>query len=259
MASPKPNPQQVRDEATVLLLRSLFHGKFCPDEKVEDDAKGLVLPTYFCGWLDHNMPLMDPATECEAAGVGTDVWEFVRSVLDSGVAVERFAKIWYVVCLGHRPTPKHALEKIVLNMVLHWSDGVIIPIQVFVSAVMLEEGQKFNDGVVASIVSKNCLAFTQAVVTQGLDGMHDGGKNYRGDTPEDPFEVMMGLLIKLGIPKVRPELQKPVEDYMRLAQGMIRPVIPPEVMAALEAKKRQWQAQRRRQGQIDQVRGGWDS
>lgn len=244
-------PQSDRDEKVVKLLGYLFHGPYVEEMKIPQGKKGFVLPAHFCGWLDSRMRLMDGSDVSEKAGVERDVWDFAVEMLASGLAPERIYQVWYNIALGDRPVPRHNLEKINLVMLLTWDDGTIMPVQVFVTREMLEDGKKFTDGLVASIMSKNSVIMPNAVAEDGLDGLHDKGTNYRGTTAEDPFDVFMGLLVKF-IPQLRPEFQKPVTDYKLLAQGIIRPLLPPEVRAQLEARKRRWQSGGR-------PVGGWDA
>jgi hypothetical protein len=252
LTDPGRGPQQARDESVVKLLAHVFHGRFVRDANVPQAQKGHVAPAYFCGWLDEHASEFDPEEVCREAGVDVEIWQFVRQMLESGMAPERLSQVWYAIVLSDRPLPKYPLDRINLVMLLTWADGSVMPVQVVVSREMMDQGPGFNDGLVASIVSKNVVAFRDAIVDDGLDGLHDKPTtvNYRGSTPEDPFDVFMGLLVKF-IPQLRPELQKPVRDYKLLAQGIIRPVLPPAVMQALEAKKRQWQNKGR-------AAGGWD-
>ena len=252
MAAP-PNPQQERDEHTVKLLKYLFHEKFVPEEKIAPANAGFVMPLYFFGWLDKHMALMNGEEICAALEISYDIWVFVREVVESGTAIERMHQVWYNVSLGNRPQAKHKLEKMNLVMLLTWADGTILPVQVFVSQEMLSDGLSFTDGHIASLIAKNSQQFTQAVIQDGLDGLHDRGKNYRGATQEDPFEVCMGLLISpIKYNTLREDLKPCVEMYARLLQGIVRPVLPPEIKAAIEAQKRQ-------AGNPGKALGGWDA
>lgn len=245
------NPQQDRDEQTVKLLQHMFHDMFCEDEEIPDEKKGFVMPAYFFGWLDKQMNLSNPDEICQAAGVDRAIWDFIGDLISSNLAPERIAQVWYAIVLGRRPEPKHRLRSVNLVMLLTYEDGHVHPGQIFITQEMLEGSARFTDGIVASQVAKNCNSFVQTIVEHGLDNLHDNSRDYRGCTPEDPYEVLMGGILKLVLPQVRAELKDPVEWYMRLAQGIIRPVIPPELRAAIEARKREFL-------KPGKAHGGWD-
>jgi hypothetical protein len=246
------DPQELRDMQTVVLLRYLFT-KMCKDERIPTEKRGLIVPAYFFGWIDRTMNLLNflnVGDECAAAKVSVEIWDFVREVLGTGLAVERFGPLWYSICLSTRPALRHRLQKIMLNCVLTWEDGRISPIQIYIDRAMMEEGKDFSDGLVADLINTRIRAIVHIVAERGLDQLHQESDDYRGMTPEDPFEVMMGMLLKIfdkrsahlaSIPCVRDDLQDPVMKYVRLAQGIIRPVIPPKVQAQLNERKHQWQ------------------
>ena len=236
-------PQQDRDEQIVLLMQYLYHERFVKEENVPEDKVGFVMPAYFFGWLDKHMNLMNGEEICAAVGVPVEIWTFIKDLVDSGCAVERLHQVWFTIALGMRPQPKTKLERVHLLMLMTWADGTIYPVQVFATQDMLD-GPGFNDGLVAAIVAKNTQSFTESIIEHGLDGLHARGKNYRGGTPEDPFDVVMDLMLKHLIPNVRPDLRRLCEDYVRPFQGIVRPVLPPEVRAALDYRKQQFREER---------------
>jgi hypothetical protein len=246
------HPQQQRDEGAVKLMRHMFHDRFCQEENVEAKKKGFVAPVYFFGWLDKWMGMLDAGEICEHVGVDRAIWDFVKEVLDGGMAIERFNQVWYNIVLGDRAEPKHKLATANFVMLLTWEDGTRMPIQVFVSSEMLEQGGNFTDGHIACLVSKNTMKFTEILVEQGMDALHDQGKNYRGNTPEDPFEVCMGLMISpIKFNTLREDLKPCCELYARMFQAIMRPMIPPEVKLQIERQRRQAQNPKK-------ALGGWD-
>jgi len=254
------NPQQTRDESTVRLLGHLFHTKFKEsDPQITDATAGQVLPVYFLGWLDANMILLDPAIECEAAGVPYEIWEFTKEIVSNPAGVERITPLWPYITIGNRSAPEHKLKSLTWNMLLEWEDGVMLPIQLHVNQVMVDE-KIFDDATVASILTSRAQIFSNAVIEQGLDGLHAQGQSYGG---EQPFNVLMGMMLQMlngnfyrketgseEPVKIKEELIPYIRDYMRLCQAMIQPPIPIEVRQALAA---------RQQASGKAATGGWDA
>jgi len=249
-----------RDENLVVLFRHLYHNKFCPDENVADEQKTKVLAAYYCGWLDKHMTLMDPATECEAAGVDDEIWQFALNLISSGSAPESLFGVWYSIVIPDRPDPKHALQSINLICNMTFADGSISTSQAFVSREMFD-GPVFNDHIVAGIVRNNMRAVLDAMVEQGLDKLWEQAQKnpFTSPAPEDPFHVFMGWCIKHmvgGEPppgQLRPDLKPAVLNYIRLAQQCIRPPIPEHYVSAWKARQAQAAAK-----EAGKPRGGWD-
>lgn len=241
------HPQQERDEQLCKLMYHLFHNRFCQSEEVTQEQKAHVLPVYFCGWMDAQLDLMDPATECEEAGVEYQAWEFLTDLIRGGVGPERLTSIWPNVTLGDRPMPQHKLKSLTWNLLLTYEDGTIFPAQVHASVDMLE-GPGFNDATVVAILTERFKEFVQPLLEMGIDGLHDRGDQYGGEVP---FNVLMGAFLQI-IPQLKPDLHAHLKAYMRLCQAMIQPPIPPEVKAQMEAKKRA-------AANPGKALGGWDA
>lgn len=248
--TPDPDEAKRRTEECVKLLRRFFHVHYCPDTDIAQAQKPQVLPAYFCGWCDKHMVLLDADAECEAAEVPRDTWEYLTDLFASGVAPERIQSIWYLICLSDRPKPGHDLKAINVFAMLTWADGTISPVQAYMTGEMIQTpGQGFTDDLVAQIISGNARALVEQIASEPLDVQHDKASavRYRSAAPEDAYEVMMGLIMS-NIPKLKPELQDPVRNYMRLAQAIIRPVVPAQAYRAFKA----------RGGQDKKLTGGWD-
>ena len=259
-----PDPKRNRDEKLVVLLRHLFHNKFAPAEEIQDAKKAEVLPAFFCQWLDQNVILMDAQSECEAAGVEPDSWEHMTNVLGSGAADQAMFGVWYSICLPDRVT-KHELHDINVVVNLTWADKTISTLQAFVSREMFDNDEGFTDHIVAGILRNNMRALLDRMVAEGLDNLHDEAQKtnvFTSVAPEDPFEVLMGWIIKhmlRGEPippghKLKPELVKPVENYMRLAQQCIRMPIPKHIVDGFKARQRAAEAKA-----AGKPKGGWDA
>lgn len=242
-------------ERAVVLLRHLFHNKFCVLDNIPPERKIDVLPVYFCGWLDKHMSEMEAEVECTAAGVPVMTWVNVREMLDRGTAPEALFSVWYAIVLSDRPDPVHALKLINIIVNFTYEDGTISTTQAVMSREMIE-GPGFNDNVVASMLRSNMRAMLEAMMRQGLDKLHDqGARNvFVSVEPEDPLEVLLGGVVKLVIPKIKPALQAPVMLYVKFIEQLIRPKLSPE--AAAQVKARQQKAQDERTGK---PRGGWDA
>lgn len=249
-----------RDENLVVLFRHLFHKKFCPDEDIQDDKKTKVLAVYFCGWLDRNMVLMDPATVCEDAGVPGETWQHANNLIAGGAAPESLHGVWYSICLPDRPDPKHQVASINLVCNVTFTDGSISTTQAFVAKEMYD-GPGLNDQIVANILRNNMRAMLDIIVETGLDKLWEQSQKNPFTSPaaEDPFHVFMGWCLKHmvgGEPTpgtLRPELKPAVLNFVRLAQQCIRPPIPEHYLKAWQAKQAQAAAK-----EAGKPRGGWD-
>lgn len=242
-------------ERIVTLLRHLFHNKFCPMNDVTEDQKGGVLPAYFYGWLHKHMILMNTDTECEAAGVSLADWSNLVDIVDGGGAVEQLVQQWYTIVLSTRPQPKHPLQSLNMIVVATWEDKTISITQSFLSKEMIQNETGFNDPLTAAIMAHNFRTLLAMIVKNGLDKLHDSSQDYRftSPAPEDPYDVTMGLILK-HIPQLKPELQEPVRNFMRLAQQCIRPPVPKHLVEAYAARKKQAEAKA-----IGKPQGGWNT
>jgi hypothetical protein len=255
--------RQKRDEGAVTLMKYLFHQVFAVKCEIPPERRGDVTPSYFFGWLQQDpegFTGMNAEEVIAAAKVPAESWELVQELFAKGGVMETFSQHWHLISLADRALPRHKLVGVNLNLVMTWADGTVCHSQVYMPDEMLME--PFSDGMVASILSGNAAQFIAKIVAHGLDGLHDMSPNLRGNTPEDPFEVMMGVLIQhlrgeATGKQLRDDLREPVEKYVRLAQELIRPVIPPQVRKQIEEAKR---AALRDKGKTREgkAHGGWD-
>jgi len=251
-----PEQRRIRDEQAVKLFTHLFHKTFCPSAQIPVEKKGSVLPVYFCGWLDRNMCSLEFEEECAKAGVEVEIWYYVREIVDRGTAPEVLTPLWYLITLAERPEPVQDIKSI--NMVINttYMDNTISVSQAFVSREMFPDQNKITDSLFATVLRNNFFAVLEAILIQGIDGLHEQAKKnvFTSVEPEDPFEVLMGLMLKHLIPMVKPALRAPVTSYLRLAQQCIRPPVPAQLLAQFEAKRKQVEAL-----QAGKPRGGWDA
>lgn len=255
----EPNNQD-RDENAVKLLRVLFHDVFCPAEDIPDEKKPTVLPVYFYGWLDKHWIELDQEELSTKAGTEADTWHFVRQVIDSGTAPEATNGIWYTIILAGKPKPDVEVASINVVCNVTFADKSISTTQGFVCREMFT-GPGFDDALFITVARNVMKQVLESMMTSGLAGLHkEAEKNqFTSQHPNDPFEVLMGWVIKHMIRsepipgKLDPLLVKPVETYMRLAQQCIRPPIPEHIISSFKA--RQVQAEAKERGK---VRGGWN-
>jgi hypothetical protein len=241
-----PNPNQARDEEVARLLRHFFD-MFCDAENVPAAMRPAVVPSYFLGWLDSHVALHDKFTVCHDLSIDADIWDFVvHELLPNAAGVEMIAGIWPHITMSDRPPSQHRLRSLHLISLYTWDDGVIFPMSINITQEMVQQTQPFNDAIIGTVLTTRCREFIEVLIRYGLDGMHDMGRHYGGD---QPFEIMMGCLLKI-IPQLKPEWQASVRDYMRLCQALIRPPIPPELVAMLKAKQQQGD-------QPGPIVGGW--
>ena len=120
---------------------------------------------------------------------------------------------------------------------------------------MIDNATGFNDALTAAIMAHNFRTLLGMVVENGLDKLHDASQEYRftSPAPEDPYDVTMGLILK-HIPQLKPELQEPVKNFMRLAQQCIRPPVPKHIVEAYAARKKQSEAKA-----SGKPTGGWNT
>lgn len=258
---PDQNPE--RNEKAVKLLCHLFHAEYCEIHNVDESEKVSVSPRQFYEWLDKTMPLMNSEDFCEKAGVDAEIWQFVRNLVDSGNAPEATAGLWYTIVLSKRPTPESAIRSINLVCNITFLDGTISTSQGFVTREMFEAGAaEVGDGIAFTIVRNVMRQVLESMAESGLAKLYERSQRnqFTSTASEDPFEVLMGWVIKhmlRGEPmpgKLKPELLKPVETYMRLAQQCIRPPIPEHVITGFKAKQQKDAAKA-----AGRPRGGWET
>lgn len=265
---PDGEGQQAETEQVVKYLRWVFRQYREEMSLSVEDGIGVDC-SEFCVWLVKRMDLVslnDRDNECDDVGIDVQTWEFVKTTLDLGTALSHFGPIWPAIIFGDRENPKHALDRVTSVILFTFKDGTILPSSTTMAAELTIEGM-FTDASVGIMLQNNLQQQVSKLMESGIDKLHDLGGNYRGTTPEDPFEVMMGLLLKHCIPNIRPELQRIVLDYTRLFQGIVRPVFSPEAKAAFAKEKAAYLADKaRKEGKAppedpkerkERPRGGW--
>jgi hypothetical protein len=268
-----PNSDRAADntERIVHLLRRMFHVHFCDKESVPQEMKPKVEPFYFCGWLDRHLGEYDQVTECDAAKVPHKTWDIVKTMCDRGMMPEQIYPVWYAIVLSDRGEPKNPVKDVNIVLNVTYQDGTIATTQAFMSQEMLGEGSKFNDAVLFSMIRSNITGILQSMAALGIDAMHaqSAADNTFTHPTQDPYDLMMGFLVKFllkgepfpqsqdGTPaayKMEPNLHKAVTTYVRLAQQLIRPKLPPHAVAAIKRKQMLSQAE-----SAGKPRGGWDA
>lgn len=238
------------------IFQYLFQHVFCVEHSVPEERIADVAPGCFLHWLRIKNGLFDVAGVLEKTGLSQEVWDKAWEVLESQEGPAYLMRWWYFICLGNRPAPKHELSSVHCILLLTWKDGTITPISNLVLRDMLINDKDFTDGHVATLLNNHVHdTFIGSVVERGLDGLHDDGKDYRGTTPADPYGVFCGIVIKalnegMASGPIDPQYQKPVLDYLRLAQALIRPPTPPHIQAAIRTTQQNGAAL---------AKGGWDT
>lgn len=250
---------QTRDEAALRLLRVLFHDVFCPQEDVPQEKKADIAPVFFYGWLDKHWTEFDQVAVCEKAKVEADTWHFVRQVLEGGTAVEACSALWFSIVLSDRPKPAVGVKSINVLCNITFDDGSISTTQGLAAQEMF--GGAIDDAVAFTTLRMLMKNVITTAVAEGLAGLHAEAKKtaWTSQHPNDPFHVFMGWCIKhmiRGEPmpgKLDPVLVPAVENYMRLAQQCIRPVVPANVLAGFKARQQQEAGK-----EAGKPRGGWN-
>lgn len=256
-----PGENSARNENAVKLLRVLFHDVFCVRDAVQDVQKQDVLPVYFFGWLDQHWTELDEQELSTKAGTGPETWHFVRERLDSGVAPETFAQVWYGIILHGRPKAPCAIRTVNLICQVTFDDGSISSSQAFVPKEMVT-GDIDTDDVFFMLVHTLMRQIRTAMVGAGLAGLHEEAKKnvFTSAHENDPFEVLMGWVLKHmigGVPppgKLHPQLKQAVENYLRLFQQYVRPPVPPHLITAYKARTEKAAA-----AAEGRPRGGWNA
>jgi hypothetical protein len=241
-------------EDATRLLRHLFHAVYWPERPdAEAAVKAATPPGEFLKWLDERMNMLPGHEICEKLDVDVRVWNFVAEGVNCGQGGQVLANVWYAVVLADRPPPQVPLKSMNMVMLLAYDDGTLALTNVFVNRVMIESQDRgFDDALAATIASNNSAALPQQIVRFGLEGLRNESAREAqytagpGDT--DPYDVFCGLILKFK-DQLAPQYRKPVENYLRLFQTIVRPVLPKEALAQLEARK---------QAAAGKVRGGWD-
>lgn len=261
----RPPEPLSRDERAVHLLQAIFHGPFCELDEIPPGRKHQVLARHFFRWLDANMMTLDQDALMAEAKVDAEIWYFVRQLAENPAAVEMTAALWPCVVLRGRPKSPAPVASVNVVCNITFADGTISTTQGFASADMLTPGQAAalaDDDVVVPIALNNLKAVGDAVMEAGLARLHAQAQvNVFGSPePEDPYDVLMGFLLKLvrGEPlpagaALKPALRRPAETYLALIRQMVRPLVPAHVMAGF--RQRQAAAAAAEKGE---VRGGWN-
>lgn len=247
--------EEGRDRAlrVLSLLKHLFHNRFAAEAELAPAQKGTISPMRFVTWFSERMNLMNGSDECEKAQVSEETWSELVDLVMHGTLIPQIGHAWFSVILADRPKPVFPLESINICLLLKWADGTIMPNTLFAERRMLSGEAAFSDAAVAAVVANNAASLPGLVTVQSLDALHEKAAVTPFIAPgaaEDPYEVFMGLVLT-NIDKLKPELRKPVHNYLRLFQSLVRPPIPPEVYVQVEAKKRQ-------EAQPGRVLGGFD-
>lgn len=244
------NPdKQARDDGAVKILAYLFNQMCEEDDELRPAAaRRGVNPMHFAAWLQRHIDLKNGVEVCGELGVPAASWDFVHLVASSGNA-QPILTVWPRVVLGDLPDPKHPLASMHLVLLLEWEDGHLVPISMYLPRWFAPDAV-LTDGIVAAMVNQQVGGAVKTVMDRGLDGMHEHmAESYGG---EKVFDVLMGAMLKV-IPQLDPALQPYLHKWMRLFQGLVRPPVPPELKAQIEAAKRRLAAESGKPAQ-----GGWD-
>lgn len=229
-------PSQGRDEATVKLMQRFFRD-MCEADQVPMEKRAQVTALYFCGWTLERMQMTsvdDKLKICADLQIEPAIWDFAQGMMESGAAPEKLHPVWYSITLCDQPRPTKKLSRLQTLVVLAYEDGTICPLHGMLNKSMMQPGMEFDDGFLLSIMQQQFASFMGSVVNQGIDGLHTAGSDFRGISPEDPYEVMMGF-VKRGIMQIKnPELAQKVEAYFRLVQGILRPVVPLDLVKKIQ-------------------------
>ncbi len=247
-----------RDLNAAKLLRVLFHSEFCVKNSVPDGRRCLVDPQCFYDWLRDNWSSLDSRALSAEAGIAEDTWSFVQDLVLSGVAPQAAHLLWLTISLSNRELPESPVKHVNVVCNLTFADGTIATTQGSIIPEMLRGDKVFDDATLFTALRDTMRHLLDTMVASGLVDLYKDAQKYpyTSTHPNDPFEVFMGWIIRFmlrGEPvpgKLAPELIKPVESYMRLAQQCIRPPVPPGLMAAMQAELKP-----KPKGD---ARGGWD-
>lgn len=261
---PNPAPSQPpkgHEDAVLNLMKYLFHEVLCVACEVPAARKYEIRPTFLYGWLQSDpagYASLDKEEVIKASNSTEAAWEELHTAIDDGSCFERYRASWHMVTMSDRPALEHQIGSVTVNLVIRWKDGVVGNLQSHMPAELLLNVRDFSDGLVAALTTRNVEKLVDTVSSAGLDALHGQSLDLRGSTPEDPYEVMMGLIVrmlrggKLDGQELRADLRPGVEVNMRTAQSLMRPVVPPELL-----KRILQEAKPTPPAKEGQVHGGW--
>jgi len=223
------------------LCSVLFQNYFCREEEVPAAEIPRVQPGKFLEWLRNHYSLEQYAI-CEQAGVPHNTWaELFEQIVHSPVGSERLTVVWPMIVLANRAIPRHTVQSVHTIMLLTWADGNI-SVTSSLGLPILHKEEANSDGAIAAAVLQgvktSCL---DAILENGLDGLHDMGVNHRGPMSVDPYELLCGIIHK-GIKALEPELAQYgpfLAAYLQLIRRLIRPPLPPAVIAQIDLLNKQ--------------------
>lgn len=251
-------PKGARDADAIKLFAHLFNAHFCPAFNVPPaDKWRAVGPASFLNWLSQVGDTIDREVACAAAGVPDATFDFVREVADSPKGADAISMAWFAVCLADRPPPPVPVVSVSAAYVVTFADKTVVVRQGFYHKDMNPDQPALSDADVATVAKSLASQAHAGLVGGPLAAAHAearGGDAFSTTAAEDPFEVMMGLMIKHLIPMVKPELQRPVLTHVRLAQQLIRPPVPKVVVSTIANEH----AKSAAASGESRARGGWD-
>lgn len=240
--------KQARDDGAVKILAHLFAQMCDADpELAAPAARRAVSAAYFMGWLQKAAPDVGWFSLCAELEVPEEAGAFVQRVAYSG-NMQPVMAVWPRIVLGNVPPPKYPLASAHLVCLLEWEDGRMLPISMFLPRWFAPDAT-LTDGITAAMLNQQIAGAVGTIVERGLDGCHEHMSDSFGG--ERVFDVLMGAMLKV-IPQLDPALQPYLHKWMRLFQGFVRPPVPPEVKAQIEAVKRRVAA-----ASGVHPRGGW--
>lgn len=233
-APPAPLPPPVppspeRDGETMKLVRHFFK-MMCAEENTPPEEAVHYLPEYFLHWVRGKLPALDREAVLAAVPAKPVAWAFLTEMAEGLGGALQLLPLWPMVTLAHRGDPRHKVRRVHSVLLVTWEDGRVFPLSINLDAELLVGGA-LNDAFVAAQLHQHYKGVRAQIAEEGLDALHDKhGKDMGGDYP---FEVLMGAFLKI-IPQLKPELHEHLKGYLRLAQAIIAPPIPPQARAAID-------------------------
>lgn len=247
-----PDPaNQKRDEAVVRVLIHFFK-ELIHDEEIPKEKRPDILIEYFLGYLQQKLAVANLAELATELNTDESIIDLAHELANDPLGSKRLAPVWTQVILHDRPLPRHPVRSLQLVCLVSWEDGALLPISVFTPAELM--AGTFTDGLMATLMMQQPRAWFDTLIEHGLDNLHDHLANNYGD--EQAFEIFMGLILR-GIEQLKPEHREDAVKYMRLIQGMLRPIVPQEARIQAAAVKRQLNQSQLSSEGSGEITGGW--
>jgi hypothetical protein len=227
----------------VKVMQAVFR-RMAAAESIEPGRYHEVLPVYFLGWTGKQLEegRLDPDEIVTGAGAQHEDWTQLLRILENAAGVEMIQSVWPLVVLGDRPAPEHEVREASNIFMVKFADGVTYTVRTVVDRRSFTTS-KVTDGELVGLLASQRDTPLAEIGRLGVDGCHAQGQDLRGQTPEDPLDVVTGLILHKMLPQINPDYHQLIKRHLSLWRTLVKT---PEARAAPPAGPAKTQ-------------GGWDA